>query len=360
MTTINNLKICNLRNIEACFLRLNPHYNFFFGNNGSGKTSILEAIYLLAVGRSFRSYLKDRIVTHRKHELTIFAELIHSKAHKVKLGFSKIIEGKASLKINGEYCRSLAAAAKLIPVLLIDPNSYDLLEKGPKERRQYLDWGLFHVKPSYHEVSNKFQRCLKQRNAALKAQQAKTICRTWDKELADLAKQITEYRQAYFTQLQPYFNDLLNILNLDIEIKAFYYPGWDKKYISLPMALEETWNKDFALGYTTCGPQKADVIYKINDIPAEDVLSRGQMKLLVSALQFTQGKLHTELTGENVIYLIDDLASELDKDNRQKLFALLEKIVGQVFITATDKTVFSQINTVNSLFHVEQGIVKQV
>ena len=358
MAIINKLKIYNLRNIAESSLIFNPRYNFFFGNNGSGKTSILEALYLLAMGRSFRSYLKDRIVSHQQRELTLYAELIETNNRIIKLGFSKLLDGKAKLRIDGEYCRRLAEAAKLLPVLLIDPNSYDLLEKGPKERRQYLDWGLFHVKPAFYEVSNDFQRCLKQRNAALKSQQSKSICQTWDKELSGLAQKLTEYRKNYFTQLQPYFADLLKALSLNMEIKADYYRGWTgNEEICLFSALGETWNKDFALGYTSCGPQKADIVYQVNGVAAEDVLSRGQMKLVVSALQFAQGKLYTELTGQNVIYLIDDLASELDKDNREKLFALLEQMSGQVFITATDRDIFSQISAPNTMFHVKHGEV---
>ena len=361
MAIIRHLKICNIRNLSECSLEFSPNSNFFFGNNGSGKTSILEAIYLLAMGRSFRSYLKERIVTHQQHGLTIFAKLIGANDRSIKIGFSKQLDGKAKLQIDGESCRRLAAAAKLLPVLLIDPNSYDLLEEGPKERRQYLDWGLFHVKPTFHDISNNFQRCLKQRNAALKLQQNKSVCQTWDQELSSLAKQLTEYRRNYFAQLQPYFLDLLKILDFGIEIDTAYWRGWQgDEEVSLSSALEKVWNKDFVLGYTTCGPQKADLIYKINQVPAEDVLSRGQMKLVVSAMQFAQGKLYTALTGQDVIYLIDDLASELDKNNRRKLFTLLEQISGQIFITSTDREVFSDITTAHKLFHVKQGLVNQI
>ena len=361
MTSINKLNIHNLRNIQDASLFFAPTFNFFYGNNGSGKTSVLEAIYLLATGKSFRSHLKGRIVSHQQRELTVFSELISPGEQIIKLGFSKAIDTNAKLKIDGEYSRSLAAAAKLLPVLLVDPASYGLLEKGPKERRQYLDWGLFHVEPSFHQVSTQFQRCLKQRNAALKTQSSKMICQTWDVELSNLAEQLTKLRINYFSQLKPYFEALITELNFNVSLQSNYIQGWEAG-LPLQEALNKSWGKDSALGYTSIGPQKADILYSINNIPAEDILSRGQMKLVVSAMQFAQGTLYTALTAQTCIYLIDDLVSELDEENCRKLFILLERLLGQIFITATSQAVFSQlsISAALNMFHVKQGSIVPV
>jgi len=358
MSYLNKLNIHNLRNIDDLSLSLSPNYNFFYGNNGGGKTSLLEAIYLLANGKSFRSHLKSRIISHQQSEMTIFAEIQQPVDNKnIKIGFSKVTEGRARLKINGEPCRSLAMAMKLLPVLQIDPSSYGLLENGPKERREYLDWGLFHVEQSFYEVAIEFQRCLKQRNAALKAQASKMTCQTWDVELSRLAKELTGLRIDYFSRLTPYFIQLLEKLDFNISINSQYYQGWPEN-LPLEEALQQNFTKDFSIGYTSVGPQKANIFHTVNQIPAEDILSRGQMKLAVSAMQFAQGKLYTELTKSHCIYLIDDLASELDNENREKLFILLKSLQGQFFITATDKAAFSlSTNGEYKMFHVKQGQV---
>ena len=358
MALLNKLNIHNLRNITDASILLATRYNFFYGNNGSGKTSILEAIYLLANGKSFRSHLKKHIIAHQQQELTIFAEAqLNQEEKNTKFGFTKGVSSKAALKIEGEYCRSLTKAAKLLPVLRIDPTSYGLLEQGPKERRHYLDWGVFHVEPTFGEIATNFQRCLKQRNAALKRRRSRAECQTWDIELSALADQLTTLRTHHFQQLRPSFGQLLAKLALNLSIDSQYYRGWQAG-LSLQQALEINFEKDFSVGYTSVGPQKADIRYTINSIPAEDVLSRGQMKLVVSAMQFSQGILYAAHTKNSAIYLIDDLASELDDQNRGKLFGILNDINGQFLITATNKAVFSSLSTTNkAVFHVEQGTV---
>ena len=355
MPLINKLEIQYLRNIKKISLSPNKDYNLFFGNNGSGKSSLLEAIGLISTGKSFRSHLKSRIITHGCEQMMLFASIVSNDGNQHKLGFTKIADGKARLRIDGQYSRNLAAATKLLPLVLIDPNSYALIERGPQQRRHYLDWGLFHVEPSFGQIFNDFQTCLKQRNAALKAQAGRIICQTWDAELVTTAEKITRLRKNYFHQLEPHFKHILAELALNLPIQSCYEQGWPEE-MSLQEALEKSFAKDLALGCTSLGPQKADVSYLINRVQANDVLSRGQMKLTVSAMQFAQGRLYRKLTGNHCIYLIDDLTSELDIVNRIKLFNLLAFIPGQFFITATSKDVFADLDTNNAtMFHVEHG-----
>ncbi len=356
MPSINKFNIQNFRNIKTVDLLLNENYNIFFGSNGAGKTAILEAICLLATGKSFRSYLKSRMITYGCHETTIFIMMNKTKdQYHHKIGLTKTINSKAKLRIDGQYSRSLAAATKLLPIVLVDPNSYELIERGPQKRRHYLDWGLFHVEPAFNTFYSDFKSCLRQRNAAIKAQASKKICQTWDRELIIAAEKITKMRKDYFQKIKPQFEKILAELHFNISIESDYYQGWNEK-LNLQEQLNNNLAKDITLGYTSVGPQKADVFYLVNKMPANEVLSRGQMKLMVSTMQFAQGKLYTELTGNRCIYLIDDLASELDYANRNKLFKLLESLQGQCFITATDKNVFSHLDSrKTSLFHVEQG-----
>ena len=355
MVSINRLLLNNIRNISQADISLSPGYNFFYGLNGSGKTSILEAIYLLSQGKSFRSHQKSRIIQHQSDEFTLFAEL-QTTERLTKLGMQKTQTGHTRLQLDGEKCKSMATISELLPVILIDPNSYGLIEDGPGTRRQYLDWGLFHVEHGYANLMVEYLNCLKQRNAALKQHQPLKEITLWDKPLVDLGLKIDRLRVNYLEQLMPYFKSIIEKLDFNVSVQYSYAPGWLGE--SLQHALEKCIGKDMVMGYTTVGPQRAEVSFTVNNQPAADVLSRGQEKLVVSALMLSQGEFYRINNHDNPIYLIDDLPSELDKQNWCKLLNLLDTMHGQMLMTATDQHYFpEQIENKNNVFHVEHGRV---
>jgi DNA replication and repair protein RecF len=359
MATINRLVLDNIRNLSHAELKFSSRYNLCYGSNGSGKTSILESIYLLSNGKSFRSHNKSRIIQHQQDSFTIFAEVISHDSEE-KIGMQKSQNGHTRLQLNGEKCKSLAMIAEILPVVLIDPNSYGLIEDGPTSRRQYLDWGLFHVEQSYAQLTSDYAQCLKQRNAALKQSKPIPELKLWDGSLASLGEQIHCCRLRFLEAIEPFFHKLIIALDFSVDVQLDYAPGWDQK-LDLLTAIQRGLGKDMALGYTTVGPQRADVLFSVNDVPASDVLSRGQEKLVVTALMLAQGEYYRHVKQDECIYLIDDLPSELDQSNRDKLFELLATIPGQMLITATDVRYFPKnINMLGNVFHVKHGILQVV
>ena len=357
MTVITHCNIQDFRNLTSLSCDFSAGVNLIIGVNGSGKTSMLEAIYILANGKSFRSSIKSHIIQHNKDQFTVFAELIVAdKRH--RCGLEKSLNGNARLQINGEKCRSLAKSSELLPIILIDPHSYDLIEEGPSFRRHYMDWLLFHVKHEFSKTAQEYTKCLKQRNSALKQQLSKDVCQTWDPQLIELSKTITEYRLALLENLKPLYQSMVEKLGFSVDVRLVYSKGWPEE-CDFAQALCDSFRKDQALGYTTVGPQRADIKLTVENIPASDVLSRGQSKLAIAALLLAQGQYYCSIKNNSPIYLVDDLASELDLENRAMLFSVLKEVDGQMFITATNEAVFPSENEFDGkVFHVKHGVFK--
>lgn len=354
--TLQHLEITNLRNYSFLKIDLGPGFNLVTGLNGSGKTSLLEAIYLLSLGRSFRSHLTSRIVRENMANCCVFAEITSPFATKISIGIEKTIDGKTQVRVNGNNLQSIAELTKLLPLQLINQDTFQLLTAGPKHRRQFLDWGLFHVEPAFFPAWKNFSRALQQRNAALRANRSNSEIQIWNHDLLANTTIITELRKHYVEQLTPIIQQVLaDLLQLE-ELSITYYQGWDHKK-NLTDIMQDSLIRDRQLGHTQFGPHRADLRIKIGGVPAEDILSRGQQKLLVCALSLTQGQLLQELTGKSCLYLIDDLASELDQNSLKKIIFALKKLNTQVIIAGVDLTLVKQIVENNNIktFHVEQG-----
>jgi DNA replication and repair protein RecF len=262
---------------------------------------------------------------------------------------------------------TLSELVKALPVQLINADTFLLIEGGPMVRRQFLDWGVFHVKHGFVDAWRRAQKCLKQRNAALKQFQKglaydRARIRMWDKELSDAAKTIDISRAEYIKELIPLFFRMLRRLSVDVPDLSFQYKrGW-RDGDELSTVLLETANteRDFRYATSTIGPHRANLEIMAGKQLAADVLSRGQKKIVVSAMKLAQGQYFMENTGRQCVFLIDDLPSELDDVHRNAFCALLDEMKCQVFMTTVEEKHLeyrwvSPAET--SLFHVEQGHV---
>jgi DNA replication and repair protein RecF len=351
------LKANCFRNLAELDLKFSPSFNFIYGPNGSGKSSLLEAIYFLSLGRSFRSSLASRAIQYDAKGFNLFS-VIFGKCS-TTLGLEKIRQGKTKIKI-GNNTNSVSELAKLLPLQLINHNSYHLLSAGPRARRQFIDWGVFHVEPQFFQVWQRFQHILKQRNAALQQQIPTNQIKIWDLELIETANEITILREKYVQQLSPLINELIKKLLILQGLSIDFYQGWDKK-ISLGSTLTSSIGRDYKLGYTQFGPHRADFLIKLNGNPVHEVLSRGEQKLLTCAFQLAQGLLLKKITTKACIYLFDDLFAELDSVKQNILMDLLQSLEAQVFITAIDKTLIKALETriLWKIFQVEQGKIME-
>lgn len=350
--TLSYLHIQSLRNLSNVEITPCSGFNCLIGQNGSGKSSLLEAIHLLGLGRSFRAAQLNRVVQHGAEELIVFAELSGNK-----LGFSRGQHSKARMKLNGEPVNTMAELAQLFPILLLYAETYALFRDSPKTRRKCLDWGMFHVEHLFFPLWRKLQKILAHRNALLKQMAPDADIMAWDAQFIEIAEGIHQLRINFIAQWQLVMQPILETLFDREDLVVNYTPGWD---IELGMAevLRRNLSRDRSLGYTTRGPQRADIQIYIEDTPAQHLFSLGQQKLLVAGIILSQAILLKTLSNKSPLLLIDDLPAELDDEARKKIAKIIHSLDAQIFLTAVDPhtlTPFLETSRPVKMFHVEHG-----
>ncbi len=337
MRSLIDLNIHHLRNISSASLSLHPHNNLFYGSNGSGKTSLLEAIYLLGTGHSFRTRETVPLVTHGAAALTVFARTADDET----ISIQKKISGSTHVKLNRETCYSSSALSRFLPCQVFYQDIFQVIDAGPAVRRAVLDWGLFHVEPSYHLLWKDYRLVIKHRNALLRQKAAAEYFVPWDKQLVHLALALDAMRAAYFQRWSILFQSILQQLS-DVPCHIEYYKGWDRKGsgMDLSQILQDQLNLDRQRLYTHAGAHQADILFDLSSKKAKQLLSRGQQKIVLIALKLAQAS----LVPMDCIYLFDDIAAELDADHLSRLMLALATVKGQKFFTAIDEMSFKKYN----------------
>ena len=327
--SLTQINIHNLRNIKQLKLSFNPRFNIFHGVNGSGKTSLLEAIYLLSNGRSFRSREIEPILRFNEDMLTVFAKLGKEDA----ISIQKTKAGSTIVKLNHQSCKRASDLARFLPCQVIYQDIFQIIDAGPAIRRNVLDWGLFHQDKGYNKLLTALKQILKQRGALLRQKSPAVNFKPWDNLLVDISLEIDKIRGAYFKELSLVFQMILaKLTNTACNIN--YYRGWDKKGSGLGLTdiLREQLESDIRRQYTNSGAHQADILFDSIELKAKSTLSRGQQKIILIALKLAQ----SYLLADECVYLFDDVASELDRNHLGRLLDLLQEIKGQFFFTAID------------------------
>jgi len=338
--------------------------NIFCGVNGSGKTSILEAIYLLGTGKSFRAHKIEKIVQQDKTHATVHGTLKTEAGAVLELAIQKEKGKPALIQIGGQGGETQGRLARSLPVLAITPESHALIEEGPEIRRRYLDWGVFHVEPAYVEHWQRYMRALKQRNALLKQPRNGSFDAMdlpWRATLALEGERLQGFRLAYLEKLIPLFAALAQeLLGNMADVSIRLMKGWGEDS-SLEESLNQSIERDIKYQSTQIGPHRADIF--VEDIKGlvQARVSRGQQKLIIYALRLAQIRLLIEQREIYPVVLLDDLPAELDGDNLAKVLGLLEAFGCQVMVTAiTPEPWVRMPDKGRNLFHVEQGHLTKV
>jgi DNA replication and repair protein RecF len=360
---LNSLSIRHLRNLLSVDLTFNPHFNLFGGENGDGKTSLLEAIHLLTTGRSFRVHPCKQVITFGEKFCRV-SGVVSSRGEEypkelIRLGVERHQEGSIKIRLAEKDCHSISALAKTLPVQLINSHSYAILEAAPQFRRQFLDWVTFHVEHSFYPTWQRFKRALLQRNAVLRetTRVSSVDIRAWDTEFIEAGEAIHEKRQAVLEELIPIFSEIVaSFLPLNKPVSIAYHFGWPMG-LSLSKALERSLEKDRLWKYTTVGPQRADLEVLVGNNPVKNVLSRGQSKLFICGLLMARALLLYRRQGRRCVFLIDDLNAELDKGSSQALIEGLNHLGGQVLITSIEGMPLIELlkGKEHHQFHVKNG-----
>lgn len=353
---IDRVAFTGLRNLAPLDFSPGSGVNLIIGDNGSGKTSLLEGLFILGMGRSFRTRQLKHAIAHHAREMTLFSRL--SGDPPLPVGVRRERDtGELEVRMGGERVARLAQLIEALPVQLINPDAFRLLEGAPAARREFLDWGVFHVKHEFYAAWQRAKRALKHRNALLRRDRmdAEGLA-VWERELSIWGERVDALRNEWMTSFIPVFEETLSKLIDMPALSLHYLRGWDRQR-NLKEVLEQGRASDFQMGFTQTGPQRADLRIRLNGRPAVEVLSRGQQKLVVSALKLAQGQLLEQITGRACLYLVDDLPAELDAQHRYVFCRLLSSMHCQAFITSVEYDALARAweeQAPLTLFHVKQ------
>ena len=349
---IRRFKATHFRCLESAELALGPRFNLISGANASGKTSLLEALAYLGRGKSFRGASTSNLTQHGKEDFVLFGEVERAEG-KINVGVRNGREG-LEVRVGGESVSGAAALAEALPLQVIDPEVHNLIAGGPELRRRFLDWVAFHVEHDHLLIWRRFRRALKQRNAALKARSSEASIRSWNAEFLDLATQLDDSRRRVLELTTDSLEEHGQAL-LGADLSFDYQQGWSRER-SLEAALEGGIERDMQMGSTQSGPHRADIKVGYDERQARKLVSRGQQKLLASAMILAATETAQAALEKPLLLLLDDPAAELDVESIARLMAAVSALGCQVVATSLqpDALVFPEDPV---MFHVEQGVV---
>ena len=363
---IVRISLSRLRRFESLALAPHPGINLITGDNGAGKTSVIEALHLMAYGRSFRGRVRDGLIRKGAEALEVFVEWGEaggrgSSHEQVRRAGLRHAGHEWKGRLDGEDVAQLGSLCAALAVVTFEPGSHVLISGGSEPRRRFLDWGLFHVEPDFLPLWRRYTRALKQRNALLKVGAPAHQLDAWDHELAEAGTPLTSRRQHYVERLHDRAVEIAGRIAPGLGLHALeLQPGWRRQEMSLADALLLARERDRHQGYTSVGPHRADWQVSYARIPGRDALSRGQAKLTALACLLAQAEDYATQRGEWPVIALDDLAAELDRHHQQRVLQWLAASPAQVFITATEPpAVLAQLQFPVTVFHVEHGQINR-
>jgi DNA replication and repair protein RecF len=351
---LERLHLQKLRCIGDLGLDLAPGINVLVGANGAGKTSVLEAAFLLSHGRSFRSGAREALVQRGASGLNIFSSVRHDDGAVHRLGLGR--EGaRWEARLDGQDV-PLGQLIRECAVVCFEPGSHALIAGGAEERRRFLDWGVFHVEHGFLETWRRYQRALKQRNSLLRRGGVldEGLMAPWEQELARTGLLIDHWRKEYLDALLPFLREQAALLLPELgSVELRYRRGWPEAE-DLAGVLVVQRLKDQGRGHTTSGAHRADWTVSFQFAPQREHLSRGQEKLTALVCVLAQAWLDARHRGEWPIVCLDDLASELDQAHQAAVVDSLRGTPAQVLISGTELPKVLEALPIQ-MFHVEQG-----
>ncbi|MBL1142225.1 MAG: DNA replication and repair protein RecF [Proteobacteria bacterium] len=359
MLCIDQLKAVSVRNLGEFSIEPAARLNFFYGPNASGKTSILECVYLLSRIKSFRSKRINDVVTRGEQKLSVFAKGLN-QGKSFSVGIEKG-RGITAIKYNGEVIQTASEQAKRLPVYVLTPDHHILFTGTPKDRRHWLDWSLFHVEQDYISVWKSYHRALRHRNTLLKTERSIDASELagWEKLMAEEAIKIDSMRKRYISSLNQILNKqyLPQVLSSAGMVEYLNQAYENQDLVSL---FSENRNNDVKKGYTGLGPHRTDISFSYDDFNVAKHLSRGQTKLFGAALISSQIEI-LKKSNIDAMILVDDLDAELDETSSKKMFDLLMSNNVQTFVSSLTKpSWFEAEKSNNAVFHVKHGKVEKM
>lgn len=357
---IELLKLLNFRNFAHLEVTFHPNLNIIYGKNGSGKTNLVEAIYVLALTRSFRLVGDKTLVQDSALVSKVEGKVVRKSTKNFSVFLSK--DGK-KVKINHNNVARISDYVSQIIIVLFHPDDLRFIKDAPSTRRKTLNISISLIDPSYLRYLNHFKVLLKQRNAYLKQMAvngslSSSYLDILTEKLVDYGLQIYQKRKLFVEYILKYlrtlYKKITGIDGLEIEYLSHYKNKTREEILKI---YHDNFKKDLNFGKTNIGVHMDDFKFSIHGRDLRDYGSEGQQKNAIIAYKFSEIEIFKELTGSYPLFILDDLFSELDKEKVQNILNLLHDEV-QTFITTTDLERFVSLNAFSyKSFHVENGII---
>lgn len=367
---LEKLSLLGFRNHSSTDIHCSPTVNLFVGNNGQGKTNLLEAIGYLSLGKSFFSSPDNNLVRRGDEGFVIHGSFKSDRGMEYRVGIRYTEESrKKELRINNKEEERLSALIGKFPVVILCPEQHSITNGGPSERRRFMDLVLSQSHPSYFEMLMEYRRVLRQRNTILnesrgKGLRVRDVLAPWDEPFLDCAVSITAFRKNLIDELDAYMRDNYSkIVDAD-EIPSLQYdaavPVDDESGNDRQRAYDvfrNSFENEIRYGTTVFGPHRDELILSINDMEVRKYASQGQQKSFLVALKISESQYLLEKRNEQPLILLDDLFGELDHDRSRRVLELTTGM-GQTFVTSADnsigETYYTSLNG-HSLFTVHRG-----
>ena len=355
--SFTNISIKNFRCFNNVDLTLSPGINFFYGPNGSGKTSVLESVFLFSSGKSFKSTDLSSLIKYKSKNFSL-------KGFDGAKGYIVEINKNTNSSINIKLNNKRITTSKLIrefPCTPIHNNTFSFANASPDFRRKLLDRSIYIAENNFSRNWFSFYRTLKQRNSLIKNSRISDIY-TWNKKLSDDGTILNNFRKSFFENTLDEFNFLVDLLNTKDFFEFFevitidFFQGWDEDE-SLLDSLNNNNEKDLIRKTTTAGPHKSDIKFFINNIDARQILSRGEQKIFSVLWSCAQHEVLKKKYNIDATLIIDDIKSELDDRIFNVFVELLKHINNQIIFSCIDDCFSSKmISNFKEFkkFHVEQ------
>jgi len=339
---IESLEIFNYRNYEYVKVEPSAGLNILIGKNAQGKTNILEAIYLMAIGKSQRTNKDKDLINWNKKDAKIKLRLVKNSG-KVTLEMRINELGKKMVLINGVPIKKISELLGELNIVYFFPDDLKLIKEAPQDRRRFMDIDICQASKNYFYLLTKYEKILNQRNKLLKTAKDKSILNDtmpiWDEQFAEIASKIILSRIKFINRLAPLVEKTHSYLTGSKESLIISYQGETGLSSAeikekLLIALRQNLDKDYELGYTTIGPHRDDIKVSLNGIDLRAFGSQGQQRTASLALKLAEIDIFEKEKGERPVVLLDDVLSELDDFRQNRLIKLAKTL--QTILTCTD------------------------
>lgn len=362
---IHQLSLKNYRNYKSLDLKFNKHVNIILGENAQGKTNLVESLYVLGFGKSFRT-TQDKDLIMMSESFTHVSANITKKDRELKIDFKYNQQNKKEIKVNDVPLLKLSELIGELNIVIFSPEDLQLIKGSPALRRKYIDKSISQIYPYYYSLLIDYNKVLKQRNNLLKQKSVHDMIDIWNEQLAVLGSKIMIYRIEFLEELKKTCSDIHFKISqqrevLRIDYISNYMPKnlgesdvYDNIYSGMLKHLKTRLELDIRRGYTSVGPHRDDLLFFINNNESKKFGSQGQVRTIALSLKLSEITIIKKLLKENPILILDDVLSELDTIRQNQLMSYISDI--QTFITTTEINSILKDNLLDTnIIHIKDG-----